>query len=871
MTWLDRVFHKSKLERQLDSELRFHIEQQTADNIAAGMNADEARRRALAQFGGLEYIKEETRDARRARLIEDLLQDLRYAIRGIRRAPFLSLAVLLALCVGVGLNAAVFSVLDGAWLQPPVQNDPQSFVQAIPSYSGWFDTENLFHGFTVKDYDAILERAKSLTQVAAWNGTGSVDLDGGSAQSGGLVTCNFFDVYGWTPVIGRLFLPRECATPGSGAVVVISEHLWRTRYTSDPRIIGRTIHIDRHPYTVVGVVRSREPVWMKGDMWVPFTMQPHFYNRYDAFSQHPDYPWLTLVGRLKPGYSRANAQAELQTIERQQDRLISGRRTTVQVTNGSMFQNPDERSLGLIVMSLVMGPMILILLVACTNVTMLLLARSSARRSEMAVRLALGAWRGRLLRMLAIEGLLVATVAGTVSVYLALKLPGVFWSFLLRQTGYRALQPDWLVFVYLAIATLIAGCIAGLAPGRESLKVDLITSLKGQDSTTVARSRTLGLLVVAQIAMSFVLVAAGVVFARLQHSITAVDPGFETRQVFVVPLAVSMPPYTPQTATNFYRTVRQSVTQLPAVRSAAFSTVAPFDPAPHDKIRVPGESKGQGWNAVVQEVSTGYFSALGIPIVHGRAFRASDAMQNVSTGVAVVSQAFAAALWNSQDPIGRVVVLPDNSRRLVVGVARDIKSSVFDVPDDPRLYLAQNPSALSGLLLVRFEGSPGSLAPLITKTIRGLDATQMAMPRTLRWMVEEKAQQVRPLTQIILFMAILTLLLALSGVYGTVAFSMSQRTREIGIRMALGASKERVLRSVLAAGLVQTAFGLSVGIILAVPAAFGFRSMVGRSVVFDWGTYLMAALVLTVAALCAYYIPARRAMKVDPMVALRYE
>jgi len=535
-------------------------------------------------------------------------QDLRYALRGIARTPFLSFAVLLALLTGIGLNSAVFAVLDESWFRAPVEKDPSSFVQVIPSYTGWFETENQFHGFTVNDYEAIRTQTKSLQSVAAFSGAGNAKLDSGSAEAGlALVTCNFFNTYGWTLVKGRFFLPQECSTPGSAQVVVVSEALWRTRYDSDPLIAGKVIHINQEPYTVVGVVRVQSPIWMKGGLWVPYTMQPQIYHGYDGFKEHPDYPWLSLVGRLKAGHAEPDAQAELNLIQSQQDRLIPGRKTMVQVTNGSMFQNPGTRSLGFLIVPLIMGPMVLILLVACTNVTMLLLSRAAARRSEIAIRIALGAGRARLLRMLATEGVIIAAVAGAISWYLARVLPGFLEAFVLRRGDDRAMGPDWRVFAYLAGVTLIAAGIAGLAPAKASLKVDLLTSLKGQEGAATAPSRARNILIIAQMAMSFVLVAAGVLFVHLRHAVTSMDPGFETRHVLVVPLTVSMPPYTPESAASFYRAVRERVRELPAVRSASYTDVVPFSGV--DEIRLPGEPAGE-LPVVVEHVSTDFFAAL---------------------------------------------------------------------------------------------------------------------------------------------------------------------------------------------------------------------------------------------------------------------
>lgn len=800
-----------------------------------------------------------------------LLQDVKYALRGIMRWPLLSIAVVAALATGIGLNASIFAILDGALLRGPVEKDPASFVQAIPTYSGWFDAEKESPGFfTVKDYDAIRARTQSLTEVAGSGIGDGARLENETAKSQvTLITPNFFRVYNWQMRLGRPFLPGECATPGGAPVVVISEGLWKRQYSSDPHIIGKRIQINGRPFTVVGVASSSGPLLVSSDLWVPYTMQAQFSSGYDGFKQHPNYPWIRIVGRLKPGYSQADAHAELQLIETQQDRYIPGRKTAVEVTNGSLYQDPSLRSNILVFFPLVMGPMILILLVACTNVTMLLLSRAAARRSEVAIRLALGAGRGRLLRMLTTEGLSVAAMAGAVSLYLTYRLPGILWAFLLRRSDYEVQSPDWVVFAFLAVATLLAGCMAGLAPGRESLKVDLVTSLKGREGSATTRSRTRSFLIVAQMAMSFVLVVAGVLFARRQRSITSSNPGFETRDVFLVSAQAPDGSAKPESAA-FYRAVRDRVSELPGVRSASYASNAPFSYVPPQEVRLPGETKGHGRQADVLQVSTDYFATLGIPIVRGRAFDDSDANAAGASPVAVVSQTFAENVWPRQDPLGKVVQLSDNTQLLIVGVARDTKGE-YGVPDGPRLYVAQSPKAFTGPLLVRFDGEERSVAAVISKAIRDQDSTQAAMPQTLRSLREDDAENIRPLTQVILFMASVALVLALSGVYGVVAFSMSQRTREFGIRMVLGATKDSIVYSVLASGLRQIGIGLFAGVVLVLPTAFFFRNLGGMSGMFDWRTYAISGLLLTVAALCAYYVPTRRAMKVDPMVALRYE
>ena len=541
------------------------------------------------------------------------------------------------------------------------------------------------------------------------------------------------------------------------------------------------------------------------------------------------------------------------------------------MTNGSLIQDPNERSFGLAIIPLIMGPMVLILLVACTNVTMLLLSRAVERRGEIAIRVALGASRRHLFRMLATEGLVIAAAAGVASVYLAYQLPGVFWNFVHPNTAYQDIAPDWRVFAYLAAITLLAGLIAGLAPARESVKVDLLASLKRQEGTATSSSRIRSALVIAQMAMSFVLVSAGVMFGRMPHSMTADDAGFEMRQVFLLPLSAPSSKYTPESAAAFYRTVRERVGEIPGVRSASYTDTPPFTEPPSDEIRRPGEAKGQGQQAVVEQVSTDFFSTMGIRILTGRAFRDTDAFGRAVSGVAIVSRTFAAAFWKGQDPLGKVLVLPDSSQAIVVGMARDVKSTNFDNPNEARLYLPQSPRAFTGPLLVRFDGEPSSLAPVIARTVQDLDQAQWASPRTLYSIREEDAARIWPMTEVIMLMAVVTVFLAVSGVYGTVAFSVSQRTREFGICMALGATNGRIHRSILASGIRQIAIGLGAGLLLATPAAFVFWHLVRTLKVFDWTTYAIAALALTAASLCAYYIPARRATRVDPMIALRYE
>ncbi len=359
-------------------------------------------------------------------------QDFLYALRAARRAPLLTSIVVLALSVGIGLNAGIFTILNFMFLDPPTRTDPASFVQIYPRYEGWFAGTASYSTFDADDYSAIESQARSLSDVAGWQVIPTNLDDVGRKNSSLLVTCNYFHVFGIDRALqGRFFLPDECIPGTSARIVVLSENVWKHLYSSDAHIVGRVIHIDRQPLTVMGVVPDRSANMLPGGVWMPYTLQPVFEHGNSAF-HNPGYTWLNVAGRLRPGFTRANAAAELQTILRRRDRFYLerqiftlDRRTSVALTDGSFIQNPSMRSLVIALMSLIMGPLSLVLLLACTNVTMLFLSRSIMRRGETAIRLALGAGRARLTRMLALESLLTASAAGLISIVLAARVPAI--------------------------------------------------------------------------------------------------------------------------------------------------------------------------------------------------------------------------------------------------------------------------------------------------------------------------------------------------------------------------------------------------------------------------------------------------------------
>jgi predicted permease len=811
-------------------------------------------------------------------------QDVLYAVRSGRRTPLLTFVVVLALSVGIGLNAGVFTMLDSMFLEPPTRKDPASFVQIYPRYQGWYIGAAKDSSFNAADYEAIRTGTRSIDDLAAWQSIGTTLDDVRRPGNSILVSCNYFRVFGIDrPLMGRFFNQEECNPGTEVRIAVLSEHAWRDVYSADPHIVGKLIHISRQPLIVVGVVADRSTNMDSADIWIPYSLQPAFTHGRSAF-QDANWAWLSLAGRLRGGYSRAHATAEMQTIIHQRDRsyleqkvFTLDRKTELILTDGSFIRNPAMGSLVILLMALIMGPVALVLLLACTNVTMLFLSRSVVRRGEIAVRLALGAGRARLMRMLALESFLTAAAAGVASIYLASRFPSLLFGFAdpTHASVAASIHPDWKVFAFLAVLVLVATVASALAPMRESFRFDLITALKGREGSATMRSQTTSVLIVVQLAMSFVLLAAAVLFARVPFIITHLNPGFETHQVMTVPLDIEIPPYTVTSARAFVRSVESRIVQVPGVQSLAWESIAPFNGAPISEIRLDNQSKGKGRPASVDNVSADFFSTFGIPLMYGRAFMHSDVPVTGSAQVAVVSQAFAKTFWGNNSPVGKVVVTPDNRRLVVIGIAADTYSERFSILDGPRLYTLQDMQSRDGQLFVRFNGDASPVAASIESIVKSIDTSQTDFPATIWDFLETNATAMRSLAKIILFMAGVAVVLAVTGVYGVLTFAISQRTREFGIQMMLGATRQSIFRSVITRGLHQIALGIVIGLAMALPAAWAFMRLMKNGWMhintFDVRVYGISSAILLVVSLSAILLPALRATQVNPIQALRDE
>ena len=783
-----------------------------------------------------------------------MIQDLKYAWTAVRRNPWLWLASILTLTLGIGLNASVFTILQGLLFRARVDKDPASFVHLSPNYSGPQAGSEAPWTLSAHDYRTFAAESRTLRELAAWSVVRLRFEHGGEALLGLAVTPNFFDVYGLErPLLGRMLAD-------DAPEAVIGEELWRDRFGSDPHVVGRTLRLNGLGFTVVGIAPAGFSGRIRGPgIWIPWTMQPALYPGADWFGERGP-RWLTAEGRLAAGPTREQARSELQVIAARLDRLQPGRRTAMMLTNGSFGEEPALRASLFWMGPLIMAGLTLILLIACTNVAVLQLSRAVVRQREMAVRLAIGAGRWRLTRMLLTETLLLATVAGFASVAVAYEAP---WAFrrLVATTSMPAysLRPDASVLAYLGIAVLLTACFAGLSPAAESLRVNLAASMKAGDAWSAmgrASGRSHGFLVAAQVAMSLVLLVTAGLFLRGQWRAFTADPGFETQHVLLVQV-------------DGNKGITDALRSLRAVQVVAAGS--PFAEeeslGPGTVVQVPRPAGPERRSAVISFVSPEFFAALSVPISRGTVFAGpSDA---------VVSEALARSFWPGEDPVGKRLLLPDMTSLRVAGVARDLRSEHAGETDSPHVYRFADPRGSANTLLVRFAGPAEPVERAVMATLTRFGSDSFAPPKTLRTILDDNATRMSTIVRMVAILALTALALAVLGIYGVVALAASRRTRELGIRMALGATRRSVVGAVLSSGLRPVACGVGAGLAIAVPAVRATAVVLRHTpipiVANDLVVYAGMGLLLAGVAVAAMLKPAVRAAAADPMQALRQD
>ncbi|MFL6207312.1 MAG: ABC transporter permease [Pyrinomonadaceae bacterium] len=831
-----------------------------------------------------------------------LWQDMKYGLRMLLRRPGFTVVAVLALALGIGANTAIFSLVYATLLRPLPVAAPERLVYLFTG-----PPDNPYNVASYPDYVDLRDQSQSFDGLIARGGI-TVSLRNGEqpAQVSGLVVSgNYFDVLGVHAARGRTFTAEEGQTPGKYPVVVISHGLWQRMFGGDSNIVGRQVALNGQQFTIVGVA----PQEFKGtesdrvnDIYVPMMMQSVVRPPRGGYSgeMNPDLlntrgnRWLLLVGRLKPGVTIEQAQAEITTVmHRQGEAHPDTNRGRIGTLSFVSQGDPEQRGALVSAARLLLGVVGLVLLIACANVANLLLARATARRKEIAVRLALGAGRLRLVRQLLTESVLLALLGGGLGLLLAVWLTDLLAA-VPPPPGVLPIRPEFSfdrrVLLFTCALSLLTGLVFGLVPALQASRPDLVSALKDESVPLDERRRlnARSLLVIAQVALSLVLlVGAGLFLRSLQHA-QAISTGFDANKILVAPLSVNLLRYTRPQGREFYRQTVERVRALPGVEAASVARLLPLGGGSSTRgLLIAGQTNADTGvyrnengspednpNTIsVNTIGDSYFQTMGIALVRGRDFDARDAEDRPP--VVIVNETFVRRHLAGQEPLGQRLSFRGAQGPWVeiVGVARDSKYRTLGENPTPFAYLPLAQNHETGVtLLVRTKGEPAALAGAVRREVQQLEPN---LPLTdiepVTQVIGEALYPARMGALLLTGFGLLAVVLAAVGLYGVMSFVVSRRTREIGIRIALGAQTGAVLRLVLGQSMALVAAGIVLGLIAATMATRVLASFLYGVGTRDAVTFTLAPLALLLVALLASYVPARRATKVDPVVALRHE
>jgi len=897
---LRALFRRKSVEAELDAELRAHFDRQVEKNVQSGLPLDESKRLARLAFGGLDQVKEECRDERGVNLVESTVQDLRYGLRMLRLNSGFAAVALLSLALGIGANTAVFQLLDAVRLRMlPVENPEQLAEVHLTDRHGRLGSFFNWHSMlTNAQWEQIRQNHQPFSGVFAWAPDdfnlaprGEVHLVHGIWVSG-----EFFNVLRVRPVLGRMLTvaddQRGC---GSNAGAVVSYAFWQSELGGEASAIGRKLTIDYHPAEVVGVTPASFTGLDVGhtfDIALPICAQPLLGGEDNYLDTKYDW-WLTVMGRLKPGWTLEKATAYLGSISPgifeatlppgyDADHIQKYRAFKLAAYPGgsgvsSLRQNASDP------LALLLAITGLVLLIACTNLANLMLARASAREREIAVRLALGASRSRLIRQLLAESVLLAAAGAGAGLVLARTLAGFLVSFLSTQGNlvFLNLSPDWRVVTFTAAAAFLATVLFGLMPALRATRSDPGLAMKSGSRGLTADRQRFGLrraLVVAQVALSLVLLVGALLFTRSLRNLLTLDLGFRRTGILVTDLDLSPLHLPAQRLLAFRRDLLERLRATPGVDSAAETYVIPTSGSSVNRyVWMDTSDVSQAKSSWLNWVSGGFFKTMGTPLLAGRDF--SDRDTPTSPRVAIVNEAFARQIANGMNPIGKRFRQKAELKEAeveyeIVGLVKNTKYQDIREDFSPIVYIptSQDPNPdPSAEIVLRSHAPISSLTTGVKYAIAQASPDISIEFRLLQTMLRDNLLGERLMATLSGFFGLLAALLATVGLYGVMSYMVARRTGEIGIRMTLGASRREIVIMIIREALTLLAIGMAAGVALSLAGSRAAGSMLFGLKPYDPATMAIAVALLGLVAVGASYLPARRATKVDPMVALRYE
>ncbi len=875
-------------DEELEAEIQHHLDEAIRERMARGETAEQARANARREFGNVGLVKEVTREMWGWASWERFTQDLRFGLRLLRKHSVFTLIAVLSLAFGIGANTAIFTIVDQLLVRALPVPTPEQLVKVLergmlgdkiitnsslsyPLYADYRDQNSVFAGLA-----GYSDLALSLS-------------DGGQSErlSGLIVTGNYFEVLGVTSALGRTFLPEEDRTPGTHPVVVLSHGFWKRRFGGDPSIIGKNLALNGGSYTVIGVTPPEFTGIERGAnpaLFVPIMMQPQAMSRYGDALDKRTFSWLEIFGRLRSGVTPTQAQTEMTTLAAGfAEAYPENAFPEIVLEDSSKGEGALIETQLSTPLLLLMFTVALVLLIACANISNLLLARATARRKEIAVRLTVGASRLRLIRQLLTESLLLSFIGGLLGLLFAYWLSDALTAFQPPRLGTAIpVRMDWRVLGFSALLTISTGVIFGLAPALQATRTDLVAAMKDQNASLgqgKQRFTMRNLLVITQVALSLVvLVCAGLCLKSL-YRLQAVDTGFEPSRIFVLGVDLGMGGYEKESGGQFYEQLSERISGLPGIEATTLGRVIPlsgrgmrislgiegYTPAPDEVL-----------NFDLNVVGANYFTTLKMPLVSGRDFTAQD--NYAAKKVVVINETAARTYWGEQNPVGRNIIFGSEARGdreavEIVGVVKDSKYRTITERPAAMMFLPAAQNYFPDLALhVRTTTDAQAIIAAVRNIVKELDANlPVYNVRTLEQQKNDSLYAERMVATFLIAFGILGLLLAIMGIYGVMSYSVSQRTREIGIRMALGAQTEMVLRLVLRQGFGLVVVGLGIGLCATVAATRLLEGFLYGVSTTDLWTYLGVCGLLAGVALIACFLPARRAAKVDPMIALRYE